>query len=172
MTSLAYRPAQEQDLPLVLDSWVTSYRTSHSAGLVLMDDWWTVMGRQVSRVLQRPGCAITVAYHPGESDHRADLYGWIAIETGYEAPIRVRERGRWVERMESDPAPLVHYVYVRQPYRRLGVARGLMSAAGVDTGRRWRYTCRTAVVSKLQIPTAVWSPLIARHPKTNPSQEK
>lgn len=146
MTALAYRLAREHDRPFVVESWLSSYRTAHAAGLIAMDDWHDVMLRQVERVLARPGCETHVACHPGEDLPGADLYGWIATEP------------------EPEPGlgPLVHYCYVKVAYRRMGIARGLLSAAGVDRQRPWVYTCKTGVVSSLPLGQGRWRPLIAR----------
>ena len=145
MTALAYRPAADQDRDFVINSWLYSYRTAHAAGLIAMGDWPAVMVPQLEKILARPGASVIVAHRPGEEDSRADIYGWIATETGHERP-------------------LVHYCYVKQPYRRLGIARGLMAASGV--GDDFMYSCKTAIASKVshRIPRARWSPLVVRFP--------
>lgn len=153
MSALAYRRAGEQDLVFVLDSWLDSYRTAHAAGLIAMEDWRVVMGPQIRKLLQRPGAEVIVAYKPKEASGRADLYGWIAVEGGLAEPH-------------------VHYCYVKQPYRRMGIARGLMASAGIEPEGRFRYSCKTGVVSALKpkIPRARWAPLVARFPKNDPCE--
>ena len=168
MTSLAYRSAVSSDMPMVVATWADSFRTSRSAGLISMEDWLTVMVPQVRRVLARPGVAVHVACHPGEDDRRSDLYGWIAWETDYSMPAVLNEGGRHERALVKADVPLVHFVYVKSPYRRMGIARGLFRSAGV--GDRFNYTCNTAVLSKLRdkISRAAWTPLVARHPKNEP----
>lgn len=165
--ALAFRPAVGDDMRLVVDTWVSSYRLSHSAGLIAMDDWSDVMRPQVGKVLARPGVVVTVAYRPGETDGATDLHGWIAVEHDYDRIIRVREGNEWKARVSPGVVPLVHYVYVKWDYRKQGLARALFHAAGVVPNQPFIFTCRTAVVSKLQkkIPLARMDPLIARHPK-------
>lgn len=143
--SLAYRRAAAGDETFVVYSWCASFRSSHTAGLIAMDDWRAVMEPQIRKVLSRPGGEVWVAYHPGETDHVADLYGWLAVERGH-------------------ALPLVHYVYVKSPFRKHGIARGLFAAAGVDPAAPFFYTCKTYVVHELRhlIPAARWQPLIAR----------
>lgn len=143
MTSLAYRLARDHDRPLIVESWLSSYRTAHAAGLIAMDDWHAVMLPQIERVLARPDCATHVAYHPGEDLPGADLYGWIAAEP-------------------TDAGPLVHYCYVKVAYRRMGIASGLLAAAGVDRAQPWSYSCKTGVVSSLPLGVGRWRPLVAR----------
>lgn len=165
MTALAYRHATDADLPLIVNSFLDSYRTSRAAGLICMDDWSRVMGEQFRKVLARPGVDVWVAYHPGETDHTADLYGWLAVERDYLLPANQLRSGRRTREMVKADVPLLHYVYVKQPYRRLGVAKGLLRAAGI--GERWNYTCRTSVVAELadKIPHARWTHLVARFEK-------
>lgn len=143
MTALAYRPATEPDARFILGSWLASYRNAHQAGLISRERWNDVMGIELRDVLLRPGCVTRIAYNPGAADPGLDAYGWIAGE-----PSR-RE-------------PLVHYCYVKHPYRRMGIARGLLAALGIDPRREFHYTCRTKVVSQLPIPMGRHRPLIAR----------
>lgn len=167
MSSLAYRPATSDDMPLVVDTWVDSYRLSRAAGMISMEDWADIMTGQVRKVLMRPGVKLWVAYHPGDTDHREDLYGWLAVETEYEIPRNMLRSGRRSREMGKADVPLVHYVYVKQPYRRMKIARGLFKAAGV--GDEFNHTCTTAVVSTLtkknKLPGARWTHLVARFPK-------
>jgi len=165
--SLAYRPADLADLGFIIDGWASSYRTSRSAGMIAMEDWDAVMHPQVKKVLQRPGCMTWVAYHPGETDHLADLYGFITVERDYDIHLNEFVRGRHQRRVVRTDVPLVHYVYVRHRQRQNGIARGLFKAAGVNPRERFNYTCRTAEVSDLaaKIPRAEWLHLVARFPK-------
>lgn len=149
--ALAIRPAIESDQVFIADSWCSSFRTAHAAGLILMDDWRAVMGRTIGRLLARPGVRTLVAAHPGAAEG-ADIYGWIAVDT-------------------TEQPPLVLYAYVKGPYRRMGIATRLLEAAGLDRGGRWEYACRTGVVAthgRTKIPRARWNPLRARYHETTP----
>lgn len=148
--SLAYRPADVHDVGCIVGTWLDSYKNAHSAGLIAMDQWKSVMEPQVRRVLARAGVEAFVAYHPGETDHIADLYGWIVVERGHDQP-------------------LVHYCYVKSAYRKQGIARGLFRIASVDPAAPFFYTCKTYVVHELRnrslIAASRWQPLIARRPE-------
>lgn len=179
MTSLAHRTATKADRAFVVDSFISSYRTAHTAGLISMADWRQIMAVQIVGLLDRPGVDTIVAYRPGEDPGTADIYGWIAVEAR-------REHGDEGHPIYLDcPAchdldirpqePMVVYVYVKAPYRKLGIARGLLKAAGIEPGDPFDYAAKTAVVSKLRhkIPAARWNPLRARFaPKTRPPTEK
>ena len=141
-----------------------------------MEDWHDVMAPQIEKIMARPGCRTIVAFNPKESDKRIDLHGWICFERDYQVMVRVRSKeGRYVEQPENTDDPLVHYVFVKQPYRRpMGIARQLFVAADIDPMAPFNHTCRTSVVSKLShvIPKARWQPLIARFTKRNPTTQR
>lgn len=158
LMSLAYRPAEGRDLPLILDAWLSSFRTSNSAGIIAMKRWKPVMTPELLDILARRGVEAWVAYHP-EADMGSDLYGFLIAEKDVS---EMTPRG-----LVKTDQPLVHYVYVRLPYRRNGVARGLFRAAGVDPSKPFLYTFKTPTVANLskKIPCASWRPLIARFSK-------
>lgn len=150
MSALDYRPAKESDFALISSSFLAGYRTAHAAGMILMDDWDTVMGEQWAKILVREGVDAFVAFKPDEPDTRFDLYGFIVVDNNYE--------------MKGNSIPFVVYCNVKHGYRRLGVATGLFKVAGVDPTKEFHYAAKTGVVSKLreQIPLARWKPLAIR----------
>ncbi len=145
-SAVAYRKATAADMPFVVDSFLESFRTAHAAGLVMMSDWRTVMTRQLALMFGRRGTEVWVAHHPSDTDHKADLYGWLALA-----------------KPPGEP-PLVFYCYTKQAFRRMGLARGLLNAAGVDPTGEFDYAAKTAVVTKLapKMPRAKWNPIRAR----------
>lgn len=145
MGSIRTRTATTSDLDFVVATWLDSYRTAHAAGLIAMERWRDVMAVELRDVLARPDCGTWIAHAPSGSPD-SDAYGWLCAETGY-------------------AAPLVHYCYVKAPYRRLGIARALLRAADIDPRSPLLYTCKTPVVRRLPLPLARWNPLIARFAK-------
>lgn len=145
MTIARHRNATAEDRAFIVSAWSSSFKTSHSAGLIHTDDWAGVMHPQIEKLLERPGSRAVVAFERTDPNF---IYGFIAGDT-------------------SDRMPVVHFVYTKENYRREGIARGLFAALGVDPSRPFIYTCRTAVVTKLtsKIPAARWNPLVARWPK-------
>ena len=148
--TVAYRRAAEHDRRFVVYSWVKALKFEYSGGLIQMEDWREVMTSQLAKILSRPGVEVWVAYCPTETDHVADLYGWLAVEHGHRLP-------------------LVHFMFVKTNYRGEGFARGLCAAAGFDPERPLLHTCMTATVRSMRqagkLKNARWNPLIARHPK-------
>lgn len=154
-----YRDAiSASDLDFVVATWSSSYKSAHAAGIIASEDWPTIMHATLRKLLARPGTRAIVAYE------RPDfLYGFIAGDV-------------------TGPYPVVHFVYVKEPYRstarrdgtRSGPrhARGLFRALGVDPEGPFLYTCRTSVVTRLghKIRNATFAPAAARY--TNYQQER
>lgn len=145
--SLAYRDAGPEDRHFIGDGWVRSYQHAKTAGIIGVASWFRVMIPEVTRIIEWPGTRTLVAYETTETSRLADLYGFIVA-----APAAA--------------PPIVFYVFVAEPYRRRGVARGLFRALGIDPQQRFVYACTTGIVSKLygerKIPFATWDPLVAR----------
>lgn len=175
------RPATEQDLRFVIKTWLDSYRSSHSSGLLSLSphtehcptcsesihyDYATVMALIVRRILARSGVSVFVAVNPREKPPN-DLHGWIAVEEG--ANIPSYKPPRYKLEVKVSPDPLVHYVYVKKLYRELGVAKALFHAARINPRDRFIYTCHTALSVAVEkagkIPRAEWAPLSARFTK-------
>jgi GNAT superfamily N-acetyltransferase len=147
--TIAFRPAELADRRFIVLNWLSSYRTAHTAGLIAMEDWHDVMWPQVEKLLDRPTSTTFVAYDPDESDRLVDLHGFIAADI-------------------TPGPPLVLYVYVKDAYRRAGIARGLFEAIGVDPRRPFLYACKTPIVAELaeqrKIPCAKFDNNAARYP--------
>lgn len=165
--SLAYRPAEPEDLSFIIESFLDSFRTSRAAGLISMETWKEVMRPEWARILARPGIEVYVAYHPGDDSRLADLYAWLVIEREYEIPANLLRSGRRSREMVPADVPLVHYCFTKQAYRRMGVMKGLFRVAGL--GKKWNYSTRTPVVSAMteagKLPHARWLHLVARYEK-------
>lgn len=164
----AYRLAileDDHDLPFVLGTWASSYKNAHHAGFIQSEDWPAIAHDQLGKILARPTTRTIVAYEPPNF-----LYGFITGDTSHAMPV-------------------VHYVYVKDPYRselgpggeRIGPrhARGLFAALGVDPAKPFIYTFRTAMCALLadrrlanKIPLARFTPGAARYSNYQDYQEK
>lgn len=161
---ISHRPAQPEDRTFVIDSWISSYRTSYAAGLIDMEHYHSVMWAQAERYIDRPDVRTIVAV---EKKDPKFIYGFICADTTPQ-----------LERLNNGsvriwPA-LVYYVFVKAASRRgkqlglpVGVARGLFDAIGIDPRGPFLYACRTPIVSTLgaRIPQAKFNPLPARFGK-------
>jgi hypothetical protein len=111
----AMRPASEGDAPFIVDSWMLSYRPS----AVARDAGGAYIRGQkakIRRLLSRAN--ILVACLPEDPE---TILGWSATE-----------------------ATVVHFVYVKREFRRLGIASSLLSPF---LGEATTYTHRTPCVS-------------------------
>lgn len=156
--SLSSRPAEPSDYPYISESYAESYRMSHWAGAIPMPLWDGVARESLAWLLRTHQPTVTVAHGP-----EGDLYGWIAVQRGLMLTQRVRDAGRWVTRRMPMP-PVVHYLYVGEPYRRMGIGKFLLAAAGVDIRGEFVTTHKTKMSSRLLSGRAGWrhNPLLAR----------
>jgi hypothetical protein len=139
------KPADSDGCSPVVAMWSASYKKSHYAGMIWHEDWAAVMHPQISRVLNRPNIRTVIAY---DADDKDFIYGFISADT-------------------TESVPVVYYVYVKEPYRKQGIARRLFKAIGVDPTRRFVYTSKTGIVAELahKIPSARFNNNEARYPK-------
>ena len=146
---IAYRPAMSVDRNFVTKAWLASWRDSNTAGMVSVDTWFEVMTPQVTARLSWPGVRTVVAYESTNTDHASNAYGFVVVDA-------------------EDVPPLVYFVYTKGPYRRSGIARGLLASVGITPTTRFNYVCSTPIVSQLErkIPMSKWTPLLGRFPKS------
>lgn len=150
---MIFRAATISDRVFIVSSWLDSYRDDPLAGMIAMDDWYPTMWPQVERLLNRPTATTIVAC---ESDDSL-LYGFICAELDHARP-----------RSRRHHPPLVHYCYVKAPYRRWeprpGIASQLFDAIGIDPSGQFDYTYKTRTVNQLarKIPLASHQPMLAR----------
>jgi len=103
MDLIAFRQPTEADLSFVYSSWLKSYRTSDASRRMVNDVYYGGHKRVIARLLST-SLAI-VAVNPEDPDQ---IYGYIVYA-------------------EAAGVPVVHYVYVKQPYRRHGIASQLFA---------------------------------------------
>ena len=129
------------DAMFVVATWASSYKAAHAAGIIASENWPAVMHPTLLGILRRGGSRAIVAAEPPDF-----LYGFIAGDL-------------------SGPLPVVWYVYVKAPYRRGGIARGLFNALGVAPEEPFLYACRTSITTRLQhkIRLAKFVPATARY---------
>ena len=147
--NVAHRSATRasSERQFMITTWASSYKKSFAAGIITSEDWPAVMHQQLGKILDRAGARAIIAYEKSDADY---FYGWIAGDT-------------------TDAVPIVYYVYVKEPYRRSGIARGLFSALGVEPGAYFVHVCETPKSIELasKIPRARFNPLEVRYPKEN-----
>lgn len=131
------RPMEPGDHQFVLSGWSSSLRSSRDVAFIPMSRWAEIMHPVIEYALARPAARTLVA-------HGEVLQGFVCVEPGY-----------------------VLYLYVAQPFRRNGIARALLTAAGIDPARPFGYAARTRASWELLVvhgkaPLAVYDPYHAR----------
>lgn len=142
----------------VRHSWVESYRCSHYAGMVPMEDYFNVYHGILTKLLNRDGVAVMIAFNEHQP---TQIFGFCCYEEGF-------------------TKPLVHYVYIKEDFRQLpkkdekfreGIATTLLKECGIPPEKPFYYTFKTGIWSRLARWGApfcggIYRPLMARFSKT------
>lgn len=142
MSAVTIRPATAEDLPYIITTWVRSFRESPYAGLVPNHLYRSVYESTVTDLLAR-GAKLFVACSAADPDFIVGFACWEQV------PGRFHNR------------PIVHYVFVREKFRRLGFGKKLL--AGMNHSKPL-YTFRFPGVLDAKLRAAGWkhAPYIAR----------
>lgn len=142
--SLRYRPPEPEELWLIVDSWAKGWRNSPWAGTVRNDRFFDVHRDTIVGLIAR-GAKALAAVADGVNGER--VLGWVCYE-------------------EKPPADtVVHYCYVKDPFRRNGLGRELVhrvTRLSQETGGRIFYTHRTRDWDFVKPVKAIHAPEIAR----------
>ncbi len=123
-TDAVIGPAQEDDLGLVYGTWLDSFYDAHGAGPLPRDVYRSAYTETIGRILEQPDTLVLVARSPRDA---GTLYGFACVQ------------GR-----------TLHYVCVKAPYRKMGIADALLTAAGLSRLTRFTYTFKTSVARALE----------------------
>lgn len=115
---------EEQDKDFVYASFLSSFQGSFFAGPLPSEMYCPVYSKVLDTILSRPSVSVHMAYYP-EMEPPFDLYGYLIAEAGHDVPV-------------------VHYAYVKAPYRRRGIAGGLFQAASINHQDIFAYTFNTS----------------------------
>lgn len=133
------RPSSAEDFQLVLESWSGTWKTARAAGCIPNNMFDAVQQSLIEQLLAR-GMNIDVIV---PSNRPAQAMGWIAYEPDPKSPGKA----------------IVHYVFVKSPYRRRGLADTLLRHVGNGDGR-FVYTHETSFARYW--PRAFHNPGLAR----------
>lgn len=135
------RLANDDDRPFLLDSWAKSTRDEPWAGCIPNNMYMAVLQESVRQLVAR-GMHILIACNP---ERESQIVGWLAVE-----------KGRDAERV-------VHMLYCKRAFRRMGIARLLLAQVGLKPDDPFVYTYRTRM-SRV-FPNAKHLPAVARRHK-------
>lgn len=91
--------------PLVRDSWLRSQWKADMRWKMVRSDFMRAQGARIDRLL--PRCTIVTAFSPTVPD---ETLGYVVLQVSRDDPI-------------------IHWLYVKKPFRRLGIATQLARAA-------------------------------------------
>ena len=101
-----YRPFLEADTNFILNSWLKSYRSSGVTEHIPSTIYFTEHKKTVLRLME--DAKILVCCNPEDEEQ---IFGW----TCYEEPL------------------IIHFIYVKYPYRKFGMAKSLYNTIGSPT---------------------------------------
>lgn len=142
MSDFSTRPMLPEELPAVLESWAGTFRSSRYAGCIPNDKFYAVTYDAITQLVNR-GMAVTVLTPANRPEQ---MLGWIAHESD-----------------TRDMQPVVHYLFVKQPFRKRGLGRLLMDSIGAVKGSKFIYTYCTSYAK--YFPGGYHMPSIARRAK-------
>ena len=129
-TGVKFRPldfANSSEVGFVYKSWLGSYK--NHADVTPYSVYRQTYQAYLDRIIKRDECLVVLAVHPEHSDQ---IFGFICVEKN---------------------SPTVHYVYVKEDYRRTGVGSDLLEfvSQGNDSGE-FSYTFNTSLGRKFLRP--------------------
>lgn len=119
----------EDELKFILDSWSSSYRKSKWAGTVPNNLWQEVARSTAVQLMSRPSARTIVALSPVVG---IEEWANVAIANPLFGDVPGKPiRGRVMGYSVSEPG-ILHWIYTKKDYRRLGVASQLLTELQSD----------------------------------------
>lgn len=126
--AVEFRLAAESDLAYVYGAWLSSFYDAHASGPLDEDLYKTAYRAAIRRLIAKPTVTIHVAFVVERPDQ---IIGFVCADSSWHN-LRV-----------------VHFLCVKLLYRRQGLGRALMKAAGINPSEPFHFTYKTAVTSRL-----------------------
>ncbi len=143
MTDWIIRDAMDSDIAFIYRSWIDSYHANSSIGDCPKSLFNREYKEVIDYILTFPTNGTKVACKPDEPDV---IFGYVVYE-------KAKLVGPY----------LVHYVYVKENFRKFGIARDLITSLAMDP--RFIVTHRTDVAKKIltKYPQILYNPFILFH---------
>ena len=130
---------ESSEVGFVYKSWLGSYK--NHADVCPYSIYRQTYQAYLDRIIKRPECYVILAVHP---EHQEQIFGFICVERS---------------------SPTIHYIYVKEDYRRTGVGTDLLEfvSEGNNSGE-FAYTFNTALGRKFLRPRGgKYKPKIVRN---------
>jgi hypothetical protein len=132
------RPLESSELAHVYVTWIKSFADSPWAKGMKPTVYEDRQRKLINEILQRPDARLLAACTKDEPD---TVFGWACVEGG-----------------------VVHYVFVKEAFRRLEIAKQILAA--MPKGFRFTHRTFTAIPLVRNIPGIVYDPYAAFAPAT------
>lgn len=116
----------DRDINFVKNSWLNCYSNSPWSGVLHKEEYFKEYAKIVQDVLADRDVKVLVAVNPQESDFEHEIFGYVVYEP---------------------QANLVHWVYVKDGLRGLGVGKFLFQSAEISND--FKYTFLTVAGNKI-----------------------
>lgn len=110
------RPGTKDDLPFVIDSWMSSFRSSSFAGDVDAKTYYKHQRQRVISALTAEGSKLLILHAEGSPE---TIIGWVCHN-----------------------GPVLHYLYVKGSFRKMGLAEVLVNSAGLTQAAEYTHVTR------------------------------
>ena len=111
LAKIQFRLACPEDESFIFNSWLKSYRDSDSVKHITNTVYFKRHHEKIEKLLKTS--SVVCAVNP---DDPRQIFGYVVFQI-------------------IDEVVCVHYIYVKQPYRGLGIARSIMRAIKPDLGQ-------------------------------------
>lgn len=122
---VALREANSNDVSFIFNAWLKSYRSSPYVKFVNQQIYFAGQHKLIENLIKV--CKVIIACNPEDSEQ---IYGFMVAE-----------------KIES--ILCIHYIYVKQPFRALGIGKLLLNSVKHDINNPCIYTHFTVVGGKL-----------------------
>jgi GNAT superfamily N-acetyltransferase len=124
---IAFRHTHAEDIPFIFNSWLQSYRHSIHVKNIANTVYFGEHHKVLERIMKRSEAIIAC-----DPTDQTQIFGYIVYEiiTG---------------------VLVVHYAYVKLPYRKLGIMKQLLEKAGRKVNHHFVYTHETHTAHKLAL---------------------
>lgn len=113
------RTANPEDVSFIFNSWLKSYRTSEMCKPMTNEVYFAEQHRLIENLVT--SCKVIIACNEQDPKH---LYGWICAG-------------------DTDGIFTLHYIYIKQAFRKMGLAKMLLEICGHDGSTMGIYTHHT-----------------------------
>lgn len=131
------RKPHKEDVPFIFSSWLHSYRSSLHTKNVVNTVYFGEHHDLLERIMNRSEAVIAC-----NADDPNQIFGYIVYE-------------------RIDNALVVHYIYVKQSFRKLGIGKTLLQSTGWQKGDAFIFTHDTYISAKLAMKyRAMFNPYV------------